>query len=317
MTPTTVGSDAPGARGSWCARRRRGRCGPRARRSTPRRRPPPRSRPVSPTWSAVSSTTVNSGRRSSTCSLTISVPVRAVVIQWISRGSSPATYSRSDMNPDSGSVAVRRISDSASTVFIEPCGPSRSYTRGWTMTIGRRVALAMADRQAERVEALDRPRSDVEDATAPGRDLGRQVDRLLLAEWLDGDRDRGARALVADRRPARPVPAVVDDPVHEPDRVAACDAWAREPSPDRDPERSLGGPHGHQHQPADADRQPDQLLVVPPQPAAAEEHRGDQRTDAGPGQQRFTARGCAVRGSRRRCRRAACRCARRAARLRG
>ena len=152
-----------------------------------------------------------------------------------------------------------------------------------------------------------------------GRDLapaGRP--RSLLAERLDGDRDRGVAAVVADRRPAGSVPAVVDDPVDDAGsgrRVRHAGLVSR--APDRDPERSLRRPHGHQHQPADADRQPDQLLVVPPQPAAAEQHRGDQRADAGPGQQRFTARGCAAPGSRRRCRRAACRCARRAARLPG
>ena len=67
----------------------------------------------------------------------------------------------------------------------------------------RRIPLPMADGQTERIEALDRPRTDIEDAAARGRDLRRQIDRLLLGEGLDGDRDRGAPALVADRLPGR------------------------------------------------------------------------------------------------------------------
>ena len=75
---------------------------------------------ASATLSAASSTTVNSGRRSSTCSRIISVPIRADVGQWTSRGSSPATYSRSDTKPLNGSDAERRISASSSTVCIAP-----------------------------------------------------------------------------------------------------------------------------------------------------------------------------------------------------
>ena len=95
-----------------------------------------KSSPVA-TPAAVSRTTVSSGRRTSTCSRTIRFPVRAVVGQWIRRGSSPGTYSRSDTKPESGSTVARRTDASLSVVRIDPDGASSTWTRGCTMIVAR------------------------------------------------------------------------------------------------------------------------------------------------------------------------------------
>ena len=50
-------------------------------------------------------------------------PIRADVGQWIRRGSSPSTYSRSETKPLRGSDAALRITASSSTVCIAPYGP--------------------------------------------------------------------------------------------------------------------------------------------------------------------------------------------------
>ena len=50
------------------------------------------------------------------CGVTLSV--RAVVGQWMSRGSSPGTYSRSETNPLSGSDAARRMAEAASALKL-------------------------------------------------------------------------------------------------------------------------------------------------------------------------------------------------------
>ena len=75
------------------------RCGWHGPRALRRRRRASSKSSAPPAVGAVSSTMVNSGRRTSTCSRTMSVPVRAVVGQWIIRGSSPSTYSRIDTKP--------------------------------------------------------------------------------------------------------------------------------------------------------------------------------------------------------------------------
>ena len=185
------------------------------------------------TWSAVSSTTVNSGRRTLDVLRTISVPgagggqpvdqARVVAGDVLAQRHEPGQR----IGRPSGGSATRSPPCSRTVRAEQVVHPRVDDDRR------RLVPCACADRSARTGRSV---RSSIGPTSKmPRRLVGicvRQVDRVLLGERLDGRPEISASSQRSmDRRPARPVPAVVVTRYDDADRVAAGDARAREPPP--------------------------------------------------------------------------------------